>query len=59
MKQKLINSKDFLTNGKEGKTIGEKLTDKQEKTELLTPQQAPGKVIIEKSLDGRFLWNKN
>ena len=42
MKQKLINSKDFLTNGKEGKTIGEKLTDKRGKTELLTPQQAPG-----------------
>jgi hypothetical protein len=42
MKQKLINSKDFLKNGKEGKTIGEKLTDKRGKTELLTPQQAPG-----------------
>ena len=41
MKQKLRNSKDFLTNGKKGKTIGEKLTDKQGKTEFLTPQQAP------------------
>lgn len=41
MKQKLINSKDFLTNGKKGKTIGEKLTDKQGKTEFLTTQQAP------------------